>query len=60
MGHFTKTDEFLEKNPKGGAQRPFGTFPKIYQFWKGSASLIQMGFGRGVVFSSMNTTKKIV
>ena len=24
---------------RGGGQRPFGTFPKIHPFWKGSASL---------------------
>ena len=24
---------------RGGGQRPFGTVPKIYPFWKGSVSL---------------------
>ena len=43
---------FPKMRGAGGVQRPFGTFPKIHLFWKGSASLRE-GFKSRDFFSSV-------
>ena len=40
--NFRKNLQHKFPKMRGGGQRPFGTFPKIHPFWKGSASLSPM------------------
>ena len=37
--HYKNLQHNFPKMRGGGVQRPFGTFPKINPFWRGSASL---------------------